>query len=168
MNNPQKATRRGIPPVIPQGEVVADFATHAEASTYVDLLVKNDFPPQAIAIIGSDLRTVERLRGKLTYARVALGGAATGSWIGLLYGLLFGAQPTAATVEAATVAEAGSIVSAVVVGAGIGMLVNVLRFSMARNRRQYLSASSVIANRYDVIVPANLIDQAREAAAKTN
>ena len=168
MNNPQKATRRGIPPVIPQGEVVADFTTHADASNYVDLLVKNDFPPQAIAIIGSDLRTVERLRGKLTYARVALGGAATGSWIGLLYGLLFGAQPTAATAEAATVAEAGSIMSAVVIGAGIGMLVNVLRFSLARNRRQYLSASSVIANRYDVIVPANLIDQAREAAAKTN
>lgn len=168
MNNPQKASRRGIPPVIPQGEVIADFTNHADASNYVDLLVKNDFPANAIAIIGSDLRTVERLRGKLTYARVALGGAATGAWIGLLYGLLFGAQPTAATAEAATVAEAGSIMSAVVIGAGIGMLVNVLRFSFARNKRQYLSASSVVANRYDVIVPANLIDQAREAAAKTN
>lgn len=148
--------------------MVADFSNHTDASNYVDLLVKNDFPPQAIAIIGSDLRTVERLRGKLTYARVALGGAATGSWIGLLYGLLFGSA-SADTVSAAasTITEAGSIMSAVFVGAGIGMLVNVLRFSLAKNRRQFISASSVIANRYDVVVPESLIEQARQAAAKT-
>lgn len=149
--------------------MIADFANHEEASSYVNRLVKNDFPLHAIAIIGSDLRTVERFYAKLTYARLALRGAATGSWIGLLYGLLFGTSSTDANATAAdTLNASGSILSSVIIGAGIGMLVNVLRASFVRNRRQFLSASGVVANRYDVVVPENLVEQAREAAAKTS
>jgi hypothetical protein len=52
-----------------------------------------------------------------------------------------------------------------VIGAGIGMLFNVLRFSLSRNKRGFMSQSSIVAAKYQVQVPANLLSQANEAAA---
>jgi hypothetical protein len=45
------------------------------------------------------------------------------------------------------------------------MLFNVLRFSLSRNKRGFMSQSSIVAAKYQVQVPANLLSQANEAAA---
>ncbi|MEN9753488.1 MAG: hypothetical protein RL670_1179, partial [Actinomycetota bacterium] len=82
---------------IPDGEVIADFKQYPEAVSYVDRLVQNDFPPQMVAIIGTDLRLVERVRSKLTYGRLALSGAVSGSWMGLIFGIIFGGTASEAT-----------------------------------------------------------------------
>ena len=71
---------------MPQGEVIANFKQYTDALAYVDNLIKHNFPAGSVAIVGSDLRTVERIRGKVTYARLAIGGAVTGSWVGLAFG----------------------------------------------------------------------------------
>ena len=73
---------------MPQGEVIANFKQYTDALAYVDNLIKHNFPAGSVAIVGSDLRTVERIRGKVTYARLAIGGAVTGSWVGLAFGLV--------------------------------------------------------------------------------
>jgi hypothetical protein len=96
----------------------------------------------------------------LSYAKVALGGATTGAWLGLIIGLIFGpgvAEP--ATADQLTSVE--SAFSAVLIGAGIGMLFNVIRFSLARNKRGFISASSVVASKYQVQVPGELVEQAK-------
>lgn len=151
------------PPVIPQGEVVADFKQYPEALAFVDKLIKNDFPAGSIAIVGSDLRTVERIRGKVNYTRLALSGATTGAWMGLAFGLIFGGGFDASNAAAQT-STISSGISYIVMGAGAGMLFNVIRYSLSRNKRTFVSQSSVIANKYQVQVPAMLADKAREAA----
>ena len=158
-----KRSPRKAPPAIPNGEVLADFPQYAEAVAYVEKLVRNDFPAGFIAIVGSDLRSVERVRGKMSYARVAFSGAVTGAWIGLIYAFLFG--PAIDTANIASDAN-GTLGSAIVIGAGVGMLFNVLRFSLSRSKREFVSQSSIVAAKYQVQVPANMLSQANEAAAK--
>ena len=158
-----KRSSRNSPPAIPNGEVLADFSQYAEAVAYVEKLVRNDFPAGFVAIVGSDLRSVERVRGKMSYARVAFSGAVTGAWIGLIYAFLFG--PAIDTANIASDAN-GTLGSAIVIGAGVGMLFNVLRFSLSRNKREFVSQSSIVAAKYQVQVPANMLSQANEAAAK--
>jgi hypothetical protein len=42
----------------------------------------------------------------------------------------------------------------------------VLRFSLSRSKREFVSQSSIVAAKYQVQVPANMLSQANEAAAK--
>lgn len=154
---------RNAAPAIPQGEVIAEFLDYALAVDFVENLVKNDFPAAQIAIVGSDLRTVERLRGKLSYGRIALGGATTGAWMGLIIGLLFGAGVDPVDPNQFTSTE--STFSAVVIGAGLGMLFNVIRFSLSKRKRGFISTSSVVASKYAVQVPSDLANQANAVPA---
>jgi hypothetical protein len=96
----------------------------------------------------------------LSYAKVALGGATTGAWLGLIIGLIFG-PGVSEPANADQLTSVESVFSAVVIGAGIGMLFNVIRFSLARNKRGFISASSVVASKFQVQVPGELADQAK-------
>jgi hypothetical protein len=145
---------------MPQGEVVADFSDYQAAVAFVENLIAHNFPAGSVAIVGSDLRTVERVRAKLSYAKVALGGATTGAWLGLIIGLIFG-PGVAEPANADQLTSVESAFSAVLIGAGIGMLFNVIRFSLARNKRGFISASSVVASKYQVQVPGDLAEQAK-------
>ena len=155
-----KRSSRNVPPAVPQGEVIADFAQYVDAVAYVEKLVSNNFPAGFIAIVGSDLRSVERVRGRMSYARVAINGAITGSWMGLIFSFLFGP-----TINTANVASNGSLGAAIVIGAGVGMLFQVLRFSMTRNKRGFVSQSQMVAAKYQIQVPASMVPQANQAAA---
>ena len=156
MNN-----RRSIkPPItaIPKGEVVATFNEYADALAYVEKLVENEFPVGSIAIVGKNLRTVERIRTKINQWRIALSGAISGSWIGLVWGIV---------VSDPTVGFSGqTLAQPILVGAGLGMLFNVVRFSLAKNKRSFASQSMVIASEYQVQVPEELVSQANEASSK--
>ena len=143
--------------------MIANFKQYTDALAYVDNLIKHNFPAGSVAIVGSDLRTVERIRGKVTYARLAIGGAVTGSWVGLAFGLVFGGGSAASQAE--LVSATAGVGQSVVVGAGLGMLFNVIRYSMSRNKRGFVSQSSVVASKYQVQVPAALADQARAVPA---
>ena len=61
-------------PTPPQGETVAAYATYLEAQKAVDHLADSAFPVQLVTIVGADLKMVERVTGRLSYPRVALGG----------------------------------------------------------------------------------------------
>jgi len=146
---------------MPKGQVIGKFTEYAEAVSFVEALINHGFPSGAIAIVGKDLRSVERVRGKMTYGRIAISGAMTGSWLGLIIGLfLSSSTPTDAN------PTTGSMFSYVLIGAGIGMLINLLRFAIARNRRGFISQSSVVAAKYEVQVPSDLADQAERAIAE--
>ncbi len=149
---------------VPEGTTVAEFSSYAGAVDCVDQLIRHEFPAPMVAIVGTDLRTVERVRGKLSYGRVAIQGAITGSWLGLIIGLLFG-DPLGVSGNTNQAATLGtfSLGAAIVLGAGVGMLVNVLRFSFARKSHEFLSASAVVAASYAVVVPNDLANQATAA-----
>jgi hypothetical protein len=147
-----------MPASMPKGQVVGKFTEYAEAVAFVEVIINHGFPAGAVAIVGKDLRTVERVRGKMSYGRVALSGAITGSWLGLIVGMFFGGSTDVAASPAL-----GSTFSSVMIGAGIGMLINILRFALGRNKRAFVSQSAVIASKYEVQVPGNLAEQAEAA-----
>jgi hypothetical protein len=92
-----------------------------------------------------------------------LGGATTGAWMGLIIGLLFGAGVDPVDPNQFTSTE--STFSAVVIGAGLGMLFNVIRFSLSKRKRGFISTSSVVASKYAVQVPSDLANQANAVPA---
>jgi hypothetical protein len=144
---------------------VATFDEYAKAVIFVENLIENDFPAGAIAIVGKNLRTVERVRIKISQWRIALSGAITGSWVGLLFAMF---SPVADSASGASVGglSVSTAAAPVLIGAGIGTLFNVVRFSLARNKRSFSSQSMVVASEYQVQVPNDLVSQANEASAK--
>jgi hypothetical protein len=152
---------------IPTGHSLGEFANYQAATDFVNKLIEGDFAAAKISIIGSDIRLVERVRGRLGYGRVALGGALTGIWIGLLLAILFGAG-IEVTPDNQINYVPERFIAAVVIGIGMGMLINILRFSFSKNRRNFVSAPVSVAQSYQVVVPNELADAAREALAKVN
>jgi hypothetical protein len=141
-------------PAIPRGDVLGTYETYVEAQQVVDKLAKADFDVRQLAIIGSDLKTIERITGKLTYGRSALGGAATGAWFGLFAGtvlFLFASTPNVTYA-----------VAVILIGAAFGMLFGIVSYAVNRRRKDYTSTNQVVATSYQVIAPANVIVRAQE------
>ncbi|MFM1779000.1 MAG: hypothetical protein RIS51_145 [Actinomycetota bacterium] len=149
MRNPRG---QSFGPVIPKGFVLGEFVNYQDAAKLVDRLVNADFTPAKISIIGSDLKLVERVRARLGYGRVAFSGAMTGFWLGLLFALLIGAG-IEVTPEGGINYLPDQFFSVLVIGAGIGMLISIVRFALAKNKRSFISSQMPVAQRYEVIVP---------------
>lgn len=129
---------------LPKGETVGSYSSYLDAQKAVDYLADQQFPVQLVSIIGNDLKTVERVTGRLTYPRVALSGALSGAWFGLFVGLLlslFGGGQTYAT-----------IISSIGLGVCFWVLFGIIGYAMQRGKRDFTSTSQVIAASYDVIV----------------
>lgn len=150
-------SRRQLPmPELPTGEIISTYDRYEDAKHAVDVLARASFPVQQISILGNDLRSVERVTGRLTYGRVALMGALSGAYLGLFLGLLlFIFQPDNAAIF-------GVFIAAVVIGAGFGMLFGVLSYGMNRNRRDFSSVMQMVATRYDLITSPELVHPARQ------
>jgi hypothetical protein len=43
------------------------------------------------------------------------------------------------------------------------MLLNILRFSLTKNRRGFISGQTVVAKKYEVVVPAQQLELAKKA-----
>ena len=103
------------------------------------------------------------MRAKINYGKVALGGAMNGLWLGLFVFIIFGSSTDPKSEQTI---QLFSIGSALAVGSGIGMLWQVIRFSMNKSKRSFTSASSVVANSYAVLVPNELTSEASQAFIK--
>ena len=51
------------------------YDTYPQAQHVVDYLADHDFPVQNVAIVGTELKSIERVTGRLTRGKVALAGA---------------------------------------------------------------------------------------------
>jgi LytS/YehU family sensor histidine kinase len=105
-------------------------------------------------IVGTELKQVERVTGRLTYNRVAVGGLLSGVWLGLFVGLvlsLFDNQNVFVT-----------IVSTALFGAVFGLVWALIGFAATRGQRDFSSVSRIVATRYEVLVEHKLAAQGRE------
>src|SRR4051794_19722683 len=82
-------------PMPPRGDTIARYATYLEAQRAVDYLSDNAFPVQAVTIVGTGLRMVERVTGRLTYSIVALRSLLSGAYFGGTVGFFLYAFTTA-------------------------------------------------------------------------
>ncbi|NHT18531.1 iron ABC transporter permease [Cellulomonas sp. IC4_254] len=139
-------------PTLPQGETVASYGTYLEAQKAVDHLSDHQFPVQMVTIVGTDLRMVERVTGRLTYARVAMGGFGSGAWFGVFIGLLF----------LLSGGSSGILFAAVLFGGAAGLLLAVLVYATSRGRRDFTSQSQIVAAQYAVLCRAERAHEARQ------
>ncbi len=158
-----KKNIRGLQGSIPNGSAVSEFNDYQGAVAYVERIILGDFPATSIAIVGTNLTSVERVRARISYGRVAASGAAAGVWLGLLIFILFAYSSTPATENPEPLFSLGS---ALLVGAGVGMLFQVIRFSLAKGKRGFASASQIVAGKYEVVVPSELVNEASAAYVK--
>jgi hypothetical protein len=70
---------RMSPPPSGARRTIATYASYQEAEQAVDLLSDERFPVNRVAIVGTGLRSVEQVVGRVTTGRAALTGAGQGA-----------------------------------------------------------------------------------------
>ena len=157
MTNPAStpSLRAGLALDFPQSLGVYD--DYAEAQKAVDFLSDNEFPVENCLIVGTDLKQLERVTGRLTTGRVALGGFLSGIWLGLLIGIVFSIFGTEDALA--------MIVSTAVLGGLFGLIYALVGYAATRGRRDFSSVSMTVATRYEVLVEHKHAVRARELLA---
>ncbi len=135
------------------------FEKYDQAQRAVDFLSDEQFPVQNCMIVGTDLRQIERVTGRLNYQRAAMGGAASGAWFGLFIGFIFGLFATGSNFFAVMLVS-------LLVGTLFGLVYAVAGYAATRGRRDFTSVSQVVATRYEVLVEHKLAENARAILAR--
>lgn len=106
-----------------------------------------------ITIVGLDLMEVERVTGRLTWPRVIINGIVAGSWLGLFFGMLLGLMNN-------------DWLNSIILGVGMGIVFSVVtasvQYAMQGGRRDFSSATQIVAGRYDVLCKAESAPKARD------
>ena len=137
---------------------LAVYDDYSAAQKAVDFLSDKEFPVQNCMIVGTDLKRVERITGRLTTGRVALGGLISGVWLGLFVGLVFALFTDEKVL--------GVVLSTVVIGALFGVIWALVGYALTRGQRDFSSVTSVVATKYEVLVEHKVAAQARELLAQ--
>lgn len=133
--------------------------TYEEAQKAVDYLSDHEFPVQDVMIVGTDLKQVERVTGRLTQGRVIGAGALSGMWLGLFVGTIFALfDPSGFNIV--------SIVSTVIFGAVFGMIWAYFGYRLTRGQRDFTSVSQVVAAKYEVLCEHKHVTRGRELLAQ--
>ena len=134
---------------------VGIFQTYAEAQKAVDYLADQRFEVQNLAIVGTDLKSVERVLGRRNWGTVIGQGVQTGVSTGLIVGLLL-----------LIFARPGSILALLLVSLVIGVVLGIgfsaAAYAMTRGRRDFTSITQTVATKYEVLCEHKVAAQARE------
>lgn len=135
------------------------YDEYAEAQKAVDYLSDNEFPVENCLIVGTELKQIERVTGRLTYGRVAAAGAASGAWLGLFVGVIFSVFDTRNN-------SVATVFSTVLVGIVFGLVWALLGYAATRGQRDFSSVKQVVATKYEVLVEHKFLANAQELLAK--
>jgi hypothetical protein len=153
---------QGLPrtPTPPSGWPIGSYSTYAEAQRAVEHLADSDFTVEDVTIVGVDLMLVERVIGRLSWGKVLGTGAVSGAWFGLFVGVLLSLFS----------GGSGITYQPVLVGLVAGMLFGLvfagISYASTRGRRDFSSASQLVAGRYDVLCQPRNAEQGRDLLAK--
>ncbi|PRZ44106.1 hypothetical protein CLV47_101231 [Antricoccus suffuscus] len=146
MNNPQPSA-----PVATH--ILRETTSYAEAQAIVDKLSDKGFPVENVRIVGTGLRSVEQVMGRMTKGKAAAAGAASGAWFGLFIGLLFG-------LFASGVNWWGLILGGLIFGAVWGAVFGYMAHWSTRGKRDFASVKTFEAANYEVHVSAPHFEEA--------
>jgi len=145
---------RSLDPVSVAWNTVARFDDYETAQRAVDRLSDDGFPVENLDIVGSEVRLVERVTGRLTRGRAASAGALSGLWAGLLFGILLGLFTSGHSFLA--VAATGAALG-VIWGAVFGYVAH----ARTKGQRDFSSVRQLVASQYDLIAREGTVDRAR-------
>ena len=140
-------------------KTVASYPSYAEAEQAVDSLSDQGVAVEHTAIVGKGLRSVEQVTGRMTAGRAALVGLGQGALIGALFALLFGIffdGPSFGYL----------LLYSVVTGGLFGVTIGLIGYAVESDgRRDFVSETSVSADRYEIQADDEVVAEARSALA---
>ena len=142
------------------GVQVATYDDYQQAQRAVDFLSDEKFPVENVTIIGSDLRMIERVTGRMTWGRAIGAGAASGAWFGLFVGLLLGIFAPDGT------SWIGSVLTGLLIGLVFGAVFGAVGYAATQGKRDFTSVNQVVAGRYEVMCNPQFAEDARARLAR--
>ena len=139
---------------------VSTVSRYEEAEHAVDWLSDHDFPVDRVSIVGTGLRYVQQVSGRMTTGKAALIGLCYGALLGVAWGVLFGALFT--TDDASFWGLMGF---SILVGLVFGGLVGAISQAWTANKRDFSSTSATRADRYEVQVEDGYASEAQRLLA---
>lgn len=136
---------------------LAVYDDYAKAQMSVDFLADADFPVEHLLIVGTDLKRIERVTGRLTWSKIAVGGLLSGLWFGVFIGLIFALFTNADLVPV--------LLSTAFMGATFGLVWALIGYAFTRGQRDFSSVTQVVATKYEVLVENKHAARARELLA---
>ena len=134
---------------------VGIYNSYADAQRAVDYLADEKFEVQNLAIVGTDLKSVERVLGRRNWGTVLNQGVMSGISTGLLVALvvlIFTRPP--------------SILAVLLVSLAIGIVLGIgfaaAAYAMSRGQRDFTSVTQTVATKYEVFCEHKVAAQARE------
>jgi hypothetical protein len=134
---------------------VGIYSTYAEAQKAVDYLSDEKFEVQNLAIVGTDLKSVERVLGRRSWGTVIGQGVQSGISTGLLVGLVFVLFGKPSSVLAL-------LLVALAIGIGLGVAFAALGYALSGGKRDFTSVTQTVATKYEVLCEHKVAAQARE------
>ena len=135
------------------------FDKYADAQKAVDYLSDHEFPVENVLIVGTELKQVERVTGRLTWGRVLAAGAGSGVWFGLLIGLFLSLFSDGSSFGAA-------VLGGIVIGVIFFVTSAAIGYGATKGQRDFSSVQKVVATKYEVLVEHKFLAQGQELLAK--
>ena len=134
---------------------VGIFNSYADAQKAVDYLADEKFAVQNLAIVGTDLKSVERVLGRRSWRTVLSSGVSSGVSTGLIVGIimLIFTRPASVLVL---------ILSCLALGVAIGLAFAAAGYAMTKGKRDFTSVTQTVATKYEVLCEHKVAAQARE------
>ena len=108
--------------------------------------------------MGVDLMLVERVTGRLTWAKVLGGGVLSGAWLGVFIGLVLGLFNGGN--------GSNPFLFAIPAGIIFGLITSAIPYAMSRGTRDFSSTMQLVAGRYDVLCDPQNAEQARDMLSR--
>lgn len=133
--------------------VLQSVSNYSVAQETVDRLSDRGFPVERVRIVGSGLRSIEQVTGRMTTGKAAGRGALAGLWFGLLLAILF-------LILAPLASFLWILVWSLGFGALWGALFGAIGHASTGGRRDFSSVQTMEADSYDVLVESTHLDDA--------
>ena len=135
---------------------VGIYNSYDDAQRAVDYLADEKFEVQNLAIVGTDLKSVERVLGRRNWGTVISSGVQSGLSTGLLVALvLLIFTPSGVNFLALFAVALG-------IGIVLGIGFAALGYALSRGRRDFTSISQTVATKYEVLCEHKVAAQARD------
>jgi hypothetical protein len=134
---------------------VGIYQSYADAQKAVDFLADQKFEVQNLAIVGTDLKSVERVLGRRNWGTVIAQGVQSGLSTGLLVALIlliFGGPQNWLAL----------FVTALAIGVVIGIAFSTAAYAMSQGKRDFTSVTQTVATKYELLCEHKVAAQARE------
>lgn len=135
------------------------YNTYADAQKAVDYLADNRFEVQNLAIVGTDLKSVERVLGRRNWGTVVTQGIQSGLMTGLLVAVVM-----------MLFTRPSNVLELLLVALGIGIVLGVgfqaMGYAMSRGKRDFTSVTQTVATKYEILCEHKHAARAREMLQK--